>query len=195
MTEPAVKRELRERFLALRRAIAPAERREKDAAICRNIRALECYRRSECVAIYATDGEEPDLFGLWGEKRFFLPRYRADLKRYELVEVADRERELVAGKYGLLEPRPELAAAAPEFAACELLFLTPAVACTKAGVRLGRGGGFYDRMLAGAVRPVIGVIYRCQLAEALPVEAHDRPVEVVVTEEEVVETTAVSSMN
>ena len=54
MTEPAVKRELRERFLALRRAITPAERREKDAAICRNIRALECYRRSECVAIYAT---------------------------------------------------------------------------------------------------------------------------------------------
>ena len=50
-------------------------------------------------------------------------------------------------------------------------------------------------MLAGAVRPAIGVIYRCQLAEALPVEAHDRPVEVVVTEEEVVETTAVSSMN
>ena len=38
MTEPAVKRELRERFLALRRAIAPAERREKDAAICRKNR-------------------------------------------------------------------------------------------------------------------------------------------------------------
>ena len=57
------KRELRKHYLARRAALSPEERLRADAAICRNIRALECYRRSECVAIYATDGEEPDLFG------------------------------------------------------------------------------------------------------------------------------------
>ncbi len=179
------KRELRKHFLALRAALSPEERLRADAAICRNIRRLACYREACCVAAYASDGREPDLFELAKERRFFLPRYVAAKCCYELVEICDLERDLVPAKYGLREPRPELPAATPEFTANELLYLAPAVACTTAGVRLGRGGGFYDRMLAEARRPVVGVIYACQLAKDLPREEHDRNVDVVVTERDI----------
>ena len=80
---------------------------------------------------------------------------------------------------------PELPAVSPEFASEELLYLAPAVACTATGVRLGRGGGFYDRMLVEVRRPVVGVIYACQLAKDLPREEHDRNVDVVVTEQDI----------
>ncbi|UKI34336.1 MAG: 5-formyltetrahydrofolate cyclo-ligase [Lentisphaeria bacterium] len=179
------KRELRKYFLARRAALTAEERIAADAAICRNIRELACYRESICVAAYASDGREPDLFGLFGEKRFFLPRYVAAKGCYELVEIHDFTRDLIPAKFGLREPRPELPAVSPEFASEELLYLAPAVACTATGVRLGRGGGFYDRMLVEARRPVVGVIYACQLAKDLPREEHDRNVDVVVTEQDI----------
>ncbi|MBS1452325.1 MAG: 5-formyltetrahydrofolate cyclo-ligase [Lentisphaeria bacterium] len=180
------KKELRERFLALRRAISPERRREADAAICRNIRRLPCWRDAEHVALYASDGEEPDLGELPGEpgKRFYFPRYNAEEKQYELVGVVDPAGELVRAKFGLLEPRPELPAA-PAGILAQMLFLTPAVACDRRGVRLGRGGGFYDRLLAGENRAVAAIVYACQLTESLPREPHDRMVGFAVTEEDI----------
>lgn len=182
------KKELRSRFLALRRAIGPEERRKADAAICRNIRRMACYREAEHVAVYATDGTEPDLSALCKEegKRFYFPRYVAERKEYELVGVDDPASGLVRAKFGLLEPRPELPAA-PAGIVARMLFLTPAVACDRRGVRLGRGGGFYDRMLAGESGAVVAVVYGCQLTENLPREPHDRSVDFAVTEEEILE--------
>ncbi len=187
MTNIASKPELRRHFLALRQAIPLSVRLERDLAILQNIRKLECYRQALGVASYASDGVEPDLFGLWREKRFFLPRYRKSQGIYELVEVEDRDRDLVPGKFGILEPRAELPALPLEQVVSKLLFLVPAVACSRSGVRLGRGGGYYDRMLSGVTSPVIGVVYHCQLTGWLPAETHDRPVDVVVTEEELIE--------
>ena len=113
------KKELRSRFLALRRAIGPEERRAADAAICRNIRSMACYREAEHVALYATDGTEPDLSSLLNEKgkRFYFPRYVAEGNEYELVGVEEPGSELVRAKFGLLEPRPELPAAPEELEA------------------------------------------------------------------------------
>ncbi|MBS1371736.1 MAG: 5-formyltetrahydrofolate cyclo-ligase [Lentisphaeria bacterium] len=182
------KKELRGRFLALRRAIGPEDRRKADAAICRNIRRMACYGGAEHVALYASDGEEPDLSALFGEpgKRFYFPRYVAETKEYELVGVDDLEGGLVRAKFGLLEPRPELPAA-PAGILAQMLFLTPAVACDRHGVRLGRGGGFYDRMLARGSRAVAAIVYGCQMTESLPREPHDRGVGFAVTEEDILE--------
>ncbi len=183
------KRELRKEFLARRAAYSRAEHEALDAAIRRNLRELPAYRESAAVAIYASDGHEPDLFALAAAdpgKRFFLPRYVAAEKRYELVEVRDFAGELVRAKYGLREPRPELSAADPEFVAREMFFIVPAAACDRSGVRLGRGGGFYDRLLCGARRPAAAVVYDCCLSrETLPREEHDCAVGYVVTEQEI----------
>ena len=64
------------------------------------------------------------------------------------------------------------------------LILVPGLAFTRDGRRLGRGGGFYDRYLAGLSAPTVklGVCFHGQLRETLPEEAHDQRVDAVATE-------------
>lgn len=64
------------------------------------------------------------------------------------------------------------------------LVIVPGVAFTEGGDRLGRGGGWYDRLLPQLRSDcaTVGVAFDIQLLPELPVEPHDRPVGVVVTE-------------
>ncbi len=91
-----------------------------------------------------------------------------------LVEVAG------TGPFGIREPDPAWPVMKPDRVA---LALVPGVAFDAAGGRLGRGGGYYDRLLAGSHRPVsIGVCFGFQLVPAVPMEAHDARVDAVVSE-------------
>jgi 5-formyltetrahydrofolate cyclo-ligase len=70
------------------------------------------------------------------------------------------------------------------------LVLTPGVAFTRRGERLGYGRGYYDMFIAALPgRPcVVGAAYAMQVLEALPTEPHDRRVHLVVTERETIDT-------
>lgn len=63
------------------------------------------------------------------------------------------------------------------------LVIVPAVAVDRRGIRLGRGGGSYDRALArvGAATLVVALLHDGELVDAVPAEPHDRPVDAVVT--------------
>ena len=90
--------------------------------------------------------------------------------------------DLVPGYRGIREPAERLPAAAVEAA------VVPGVAFDARGGRLGYGGGFYDRYLediAGGV-PVIGVCFDVQVVDEVPVEAHDRRVDIIATERRVI---------
>ena len=90
--------------------------------------------------------------------------------------------DLVPGYRGIREPSERLPAAAVEAA------VVPGVAFDARGGRLGYGGGFYDRYLediAGGV-PIIGVCFDVQVVDEVPVEAHDRRVDIVATERRVI---------
>jgi len=73
----------------------------------------------------------------------------------------------------------------------------PGVAFTRDGARLGYGGGFYDRLLAGiAQRPIlIAAAFALQIVEALPQEAHDARVGWLVTEQETIDCSAQESVS
>ncbi|MCL6636573.1 MAG: 5-formyltetrahydrofolate cyclo-ligase [Alicyclobacillus sp.] len=91
------------------------------------------------------------------------------------------------GRFGIWEP--DAAAGACLVPAATLFAVVlPGLAYTRSGLRLGYGGGYYDRWLAQpAVRAWrIGMCFACQLAECLPVAGHDEPVHWLVTEAEVV---------
>lgn len=62
--------------------------------------------------------------------------------------------------------------------------IVPGLGFTATGRRLGRGGGWYDRFLAGrrADAVVIGVCFTEQVIDDVPVDVHDVPVDVVVTD-------------
>ena len=173
---------IRKHYCELRNRLDASEKAAASSAICGYIRQLPEYRRHPCVAAFSAFGAEPDLQFLFGEKRWFLPRFNRESALYDLVEVADPRTQLVTGRYGIVEPRGDLPAAAASWCRDNLLFLVPAVACSADGVRLGRGGGYYDRLLSGSEQPKIGVIFSCQLAEKLPYDAHDVLMDVIVTE-------------
>lgn len=156
--------------------------------ICENIRSLEAFRNAEYVAGFCALGAEPDLSSLFPEKRFFLPRFNAAEKVYEMVAIHDWTRDLTTGHYKIMEPRRELEAADIAWCNENLLYLVPAVACDSYGVRLGRGGGFYDRLLENSAMPNVGVIFSCQFTENLACsEEHDVRLSTIVTENECVE--------
>ncbi len=167
----------------MRRDIPSTRRAELDAAVCGNIRAWTVYHQHRHVALYASDGAEPDLSGLLSdrEKIFYFPRYNAGKGEYDLVAVDDFRRDMRPGRYGLLEPSGVLPAAGENLRGV-ILVLAPAVACGGNGVRLGRGGGFYDRLLTYGGYPAAAVVYACQICETLPCEPHDRRVGWAVTE-------------
>ncbi|ETX29226.1 5-formyltetrahydrofolate cyclo-ligase [Roseivivax isoporae LMG 25204] len=91
--------------------------------------------------------------------------------------------EMVEGPFGTRTP------VAPEIVEPDVL-IVPLVAFTRGGARLGYGGGFYDRTLAllRARRPTraIGFAFAAQEAESLPVDDTDAPLDLVVTEAEII---------
>ena len=165
------------RFVLLQVSIKPEQTHHINAFALDEMRAH---------AAFSAFGAEPDLRPLFAEAPFYLPRFDAAEGRYVMARVRDPERDLAPGLYGIPEPRPELPAA-DETLRRELLYLVPAVACDRAGNRIGRGGGWYDRILAGVRRAPVAVIYGCQLSEEpLPHEAHDLAMGLIVTEAGVV---------
>ena len=182
------KQELRKIFKEKRLSLTTNERREFSSMICRNIAETDIFKQSLCVAFYAADETEADLWELFerfnGEKKFFLPRYRAEEKIYEMVQIHNRNTDLVTGKYGLEEPSPELPSANESEYKC-MLYLVPGVAFDSQCRRLGRGKGFYDRLLADAEFS-LGIFYECQrFAGDIPAEPHDINLDMIVTEKQI----------
>ncbi len=82
------------------------------------------------------------------------------------------------GSYGILEPDTERSSEVfPENLDAVIV---PAVAFTKDCMRLGQGGGYYDRLLTKTDAVTVGVGYDFQLLKSLPLESHDRPLDFVV---------------
>ncbi len=163
--------------------MTPDLRAEKSARLCAAIAASGAWIAARTVAIFAPLPHEPDVELLWahgGGKVFAYPRVNG--ARIDLFTVASPH-ELAPGAFGVREPVADLArAAAPGDID---LILVPGAAFTRTGERLGRGGGFYDRLLAGlTARTVkVGTAFAVQLLEELPVEPHDQRVDFLATED------------
>lgn len=112
----------------------------------------------------------------WNKKKqFFLPRVNGvnlDILPYD-------ESRLELGAFHIEEPSGENTVDPEEIE----LIIVPAVAYDRKGNRLGRGKGFYDRLLQTTKASKIGVGYEFQLVEELPVEAHDVPMDMIITQD------------
>lgn len=142
------------------------------------------------VASYLAFGTEWDPNAA-AEPSWLFPRVAKgrSLLWFEIGEKARRER-LVSNRYGILEAPPEECRACDATPQAPWIVIVPALACDTRYVRLGYGGGFYDRFLAGSApgeaRPgllTVCLVPSAFLVEALPGESHDVPVDVIVTDE------------
>jgi 5-formyltetrahydrofolate cyclo-ligase len=185
--EAVVKAGLRRTVLAGRRALPVAGRRAADARVRAALVDLVRRVRPALVTGYAPVGAEPGgpelpevlREALGDAGRLLLPVLLDDLD-LDWAAYPGPGPLRVAGR-GLREPTgPRLGVAA--VAAADLVVL-PALAVDRRGVRLGRGGGSYDRALA-RLRPgtrTVALLYDGELVDRVPAQPHDQPVSAVIT--------------
>jgi 5-formyltetrahydrofolate cyclo-ligase len=178
-----LKHELRERLRAWLKEV-PAEKRELDSAQARALLARQrVWREARAVLFYAPLPHEIDLLPLLDQalaegKTIVLPRYVPESRDYAACQVENFARDCAPGRFGVREP----AARCPLFPLNRLdLALVPGVGFDAAGHRLGRGKGYYDRILAGAAGTRCGVAFDEQMAEEIPVEPHDMALHGILT--------------
>lgn len=176
------KKLLRQVCESARAGLGQAYRDRASELICEQIQLWETFRSARVVFAYLPMRGEVDLAPLitrstaviWG-----IPRV-VDSPERHLVFHAYQPDRLVRHRYGMLEPDP----ASPEIRVDQAeLILVPGMAFTRAGWRLGYGGGYYDRILGGRVHaPGLGVCFHALLLDEIPHGPYDIPVDNLVTE-------------
>ncbi|MDF2935248.1 MAG: 5-formyltetrahydrofolate cyclo-ligase [Paenibacillaceae bacterium] len=188
------KKELRRTVLEERERLGAEERSVKSASLCSRIvdmlDELGALRGHGRLLTFMPFGHEVDIHPVaercWAAGgSVVVPKTVPAEKRLELFTVGGLE-ELTPGLWGILEP-DAVKGAVPADPAQLLAVLVPGVAFDRSGGRLGYGGGYYDRLLAGleeqGIRPLrIAPAFEIQLRDELPLEKHDVKVDAVVTE-------------
>ena len=165
---------IRSRMRLVRDAVT--DRRVRSVDLWTRVAELLEYRSANGVMAFAGMNSEPDtdaLFSLLSAdgKRLLLPR----VEGRELA-VCDGDGQLVTSSFGVREPTgPALTLDVIDFV------IVPGLAFTRAGDRLGYGGGFYDRFLPSVKAPNVGVCFREQIVDALPMHENDVHVQRVVS--------------
>jgi 5-formyltetrahydrofolate cyclo-ligase len=177
------KTELRQEMRARLRQIPEEERAERSMRLRQRILALPHWRFSRTVLLFAPRMDEPDVWPLVRSaldegKTVALPSFDPVSGVYGARRVQDPASDLTSGRFGVREPGRSCS----EVSLPVLdLVLVPGLAFTSEGGRLGRGGGFYDRLLAatGALR--VGVGMDEQIVPWVPLEPHDLSLDYIMT--------------
>ena len=203
------KRAMRRAMRDALREMSPEAMSREDAAIARHARGVRRVREAARCATYLASARlrEASTSVLVAEalskpaSMVFVPVVDDGVRAMRMVHVEDVERDVERGAYDLSEPTASYADGRPRLdvvrdvahvGALDVI-IVPGVAFNARGVRLGRGGGYYDSFLsryadvarANAFSPplVVALAYSCQfIADAdVPAGAHDRCVDVVIT--------------
>jgi 5-formyltetrahydrofolate cyclo-ligase len=177
------KKSLRKILLEKRSHIPALSRRMKSRRIFRALSLEPLFQKAEHVAFYYGIAPEVEtrsfLRKVLKKKKLYLPRI--DPKRsLALCRVRSISKDLKKGAYNIMEPRPFC----KKRPACRMdVLVVPGVAFDKRGGRLGRGGGYYDRLLKKAKRVAkIGLCFREQIVKKVPMQAHDVRMDRVITD-------------
>lgn len=172
------KRDIRRKIKALREMLSQEERIAAAEEVFARLERTAPFLMADKVLMYHSLPDELSTRAFlkkWSAKKhFFLPRVNGvnlDILPYD-------ESRLELGSFHIEEPTGDDTVDPSEIE----LIIVPAVAYDRRGNRLGRGKGFYDRLLAEARATKIGVGYEFQLVDSIPAEPHDVPVDYVITQ-------------
>jgi 5-formyltetrahydrofolate cyclo-ligase len=155
--------------------ISPAARTTLSAQIRDRLKEQAVWKNAGSVLFFAPRPDELDLWPLLEDalaagKIAALPRYHPTGKNYVIARVQNLRSEIAPGAFGIREP----AARCPEIPLSRLdLILVPGVAFDWHGHRLGRGKGFYDRLLAGTRGVKCGIAFDEQMVNEVPAGPSD----------------------
>jgi 5-formyltetrahydrofolate cyclo-ligase len=141
------------------RAITAEDRAARSETICRKIAESQPWRNAQRVLLFSPMRTEPDIS--------------------PLARAAEAVAKSVTAIPSTIRVETEL-----DLPFIPDLVLVPGLAFSRAGHRLGRGGGFYDRLLAGRARDAfkLGICFSLQLLECVPIEDHDTVLDGVISD-------------
>lgn len=111
-----------------------------------------------------------------------------DTQKYEmtLFKVDNPDKDLVKGPRGIPEPDTSRCKSVP--IECIDIAIIPGMAMDEKGGRLGSGEGYYDRLIPQL--PIttrkVGLLHECQIVPAIPMESHDKHVDIIITERRII---------
>lgn len=177
------KKVLREQFRKVRDEVS--NKKKKSLAICDRIINCEAFKRAKVIALYANTSSEVETdrlleSALKSEKVVLYPKVCGkEIMNFYRVR---SKRDLVVGKFGILEP-----VSSKEFLKDEIdLFIVPGLAFDRKMNRLGYGGGYYDSYLEEVDAIKMGIAFSSQICGRLDAFPHDVKLDYVVTEEEII---------
>ena len=173
------KDDIRRTIRARKSLLTENEKAEAAQSVFDRLEQMAAFMMADRILMYHSLPDElstRDFLGKWsGRKHFFLPRVNGvnlDILPYE-------QTRLHLGAFEIEEPDGN---DLTDIADIELI-IVPAVAYDRHGNRVGRGKGYYDRMLAGSRATKVGVGYDFQLIDdAIDTDSHDVPVDIVITQ-------------
>jgi 5-formyltetrahydrofolate cyclo-ligase len=177
------KQNLRRRIAARIGAMDPSAREAADAKLREELARLPERHAGLATLGYAPLSDEVNLWPILADLQaaggvVVLPRVEPGGGGMRLHRIDDLDADLEAGTLGIREPRRDRPVLQPG----DLdLVLVPGRAFDLSGTRLGRGGGYYDRLLARTRALRVALLYDEQLVEAVPADEHDLPVHVLIT--------------
>lgn len=172
------KSDIRRKIKAMRQMLSETDRVSAAEEVFNRLEQTAAFLMADKILMYHSLPDELSTHSFlrkWGSrKHFYLPRVNGvnlDILPYD-------ESRLELGSFHIEEPTGNDTVDPDEIE----LIVVPAVAYDRRGNRLGRGKGFYDRLLATARATKIGIGYEFQLVDEIPTEAHDVPVDYVITQ-------------
>jgi 5-formyltetrahydrofolate cyclo-ligase len=163
--------------------LGPEERAENSRRLCLRLPQMDVWQKARRLLLFAPLASEPDIWPLAElaiaqQKVVALPRFKSPEQGYQAARIDDLRHNLALGHHGIREP----ALACPAWPLNELdLVLVPALGLDPSGRRLGRGKGYYDRLLAVTSGVKCGIVFDSQVRPAIPAEAHDTQLDCILT--------------
>lgn len=161
----------------LKKLLTEGEKRRQADSVFAQIEQLQQFKAATDIAVYWSLDDEiatHRFIEKWFErKRIWLPVVVGDDLIFRQFEGTDK---MTAGAFGILEPTGRQLDNVAQIG----LIIVPGVAFDLQNNRMGRGRGFYDRLLANSQAYKIGTAYSCQIFNQIPTEETDIPMDLVV---------------
>lgn len=184
------KNDLRNQMRAILATITPQQRHKRSLDVCHQLLDTPEFRRAETIMLFLSMEQEVETSTLvlqaWKEcKTVALPHVRWEQREIQPVVIKSLDTSPNPLVQGLRDP----AGGTPISLARIDLVAVPGLAFDRRGYRLGRGKGFYDRFLSQKDFQGLRIalcFHEQLLEELLPVEPHDVPMNMIITDQKIV---------
>lgn len=190
----ARKAELRKRLKEIRNNLPEEDRIAESRAIMQTLTRTEMYQNARFILTYVSSGSEVDTRdfitqAIKDQKSVYVPKVMESLsgRRMEFFRCDDLT-QLHRGAMGIMEPEADYAAVFPYDIhmsldrAEECLVIVPGLGFDERLGRIGYGGGYYDRFLTKCRKKFsIGIAFKEQMVDEIPMDEYDTPVDLVLT--------------